>query len=202
MTGLGVKADLFYVIYQYLRHKGITHADISQEFLLTLFQRFRGYTISRRSLNYALQELENDGYIKRKRQIMPIKKGMIAQLPSNYCLGPAGIEYTSSIYKIERDRSAKYCTSVRGNNGKDIKGFKSGFALDESARSCTQNKDMYMNKKKGPLSTLEEKKKRLHEIESILSGNTTSRGDLYSLLEEKAEIQNSLLIEHQETGTA
>ena len=60
---------------------------ITQERFLQLLKEFYDITISRRTLNYHLKELEENNYIKRRRRITRNKDGTVRTLPTMYALG-------------------------------------------------------------------------------------------------------------------
>ena len=60
---------------------------ITQERFLQLLKEFYDITISRRTLNYHLKELEENNYIKRFRRVVRNKDGTLRTLPTMYTLG-------------------------------------------------------------------------------------------------------------------
>lgn len=192
MPGLGLKADLFFVIYQYLRHKDISRASLSQEFLSRLIFKFYGYTPKHTSLNNNLKSLIDDGYITRTRNYVRHKNGTLDPQPSLYGLGQAGIAMTRKIHKMEVDRSTEKRNSATPGNSNNYRGLQSSQSANRIPRKRTHNKVFYRLKEKTPLISQNEILARLSRIDDLLRSNKLSRGEIYSLIDEKENLKKSL----------
>lgn len=197
MPGLGLKADLFFVIYQYLRHKDISRASLSQDFLSRLIWKFYGYTPKHTSLNNNLKSLVDDGYITRTRNYDRRKNGTIDPQPSLYGLGPAGIAMTRKYYKMEFNRSSQKRTSVAPDSPNNSNNLQTSGLLNRSTRKRTHNKVFYRLKKTDPFGSFKDTLARLSRIDDLLKSNTLPRGEMYSLIDEREELKKTLKQLHQ-----